>query len=396
MAVICDLANTTLQVIRVTIALPNMDDLYTVKFLHQSLIDASERENRLQSALQTAKEDAQEWKEQAMVSKIMFQELDDAFEVEEAKTNDERLARQEADERTRQYQAEVLKAKRREINANEQCDSAESEVLRLEEDLAAERSAAVAADLHLCRLREDLALAERNESAAYEQRDTLEAKVCTLRDDVGIATDRMTMLERQARAFDTTLEYERLRAGKAEDALDAIAQELRSTKIKLSYTLEKYSDLEAQHITSGSVEPETPFDTGSVAIDKIYDTKFENGDSFSSKHDRGLLNEIDRGMAETMVHRATLSTWKNPPIMATEMPTFPKPARLRPALASATACRTEVVKATGRMFTGPRADLKTPLWKWMWMLRDNHCTFPFKGSKLRRGLQQGLYESGRL
>ncbi|CAD6591568.1 MAG: hypothetical protein ASARMPREDX12_005257 [Alectoria sarmentosa] len=373
-----------------------MDDLYTVKFLHQSLIDASERENRLQSALQTAKEDAQEWKEQAMVSKIMFQELDDAFEVEEAKTNDERLARQEADERTRQYQAEVLKAKRREINANEQCDSAESEVLRLEEDLAAERSAAVAADLHLCRLREDLALAERNESAAYEQRDTLEAKVCTLRDDVGIATDRMTMLERQARAFDTTLEYERLRAGKAEDALDAIAQELRSTKIKLSYTLEKYSDLEAQHITSGSVEPETPFDTGSVAIDKIYDTKFENGDSFSSKHDRGLLNEIDRGMAETMVHRATLSTWKNPPIMATEMPTFPKPARLRPALASATACRTEVVKATGRMFTGPRADLKTPLWKWMWMLRDNHCTFPFKGSKLRRGLQQGLYESGRL
>lgn len=254
-----------------------MDDVYTVESLQRSLIDACERENILQSALQTAKEDVQEWKEQAMVSKIKFQELDDAFEVEEAKTNDERLARQEAEERTCQYQAEVLKAKRREINANEHCDSAESEVLRLEEDLAAERSAAAAVDLQLCQIREDLALAEHNESAAYEQRDTL-----------------------------------------------------------------------------------------------------ENGDFISSKHDRGLLTEIDKGMEETMIHRASLSTWKNPPIIATEMPAFPKPARLRPALASATACRTEVVKATARILTGPRADLKTPLWKWMWMLRENHCIFSFK------------------
>ena len=384
MAVIGDLADTTLQVIRVSIALSNMDDVYTVELLQQSLIDACERENRLESTLQKAKEDAQEWKERALVYQIKFQELDDAFEVEEAKTNDERLARQEADERTRQYQAEVLKSKRREMNANEHCDSAESEVLRLEEDLAAERAAAAAADIHLCQLREDLALAEHNEGAAYEQNNTLEAQICTLREDLGIATDRINILERQARAFDTILEYEGRRAEIAEDALETIAQELRSTKIKLSYALEKYSDLETNHITSGSAESQTSFDTGSVDMDKIYDFNLENGDSFSSTHDRGLLTEIERGMKETMVHRRMLSTWENPPIIATEMPAFPKPARLRPALASASACPTEVVKANGRTLTGSRADLKTPLWKWMWMLRENHCFFSFKAPRALR------------
>ena len=114
-----------------------------MELLRQSRTNARDEEHELTLKLQAAQEEIEELKRGAMTNKERFQKFDEALEVEEAKTNDERLARREAEETSRQHRAELSKAKRKEAIANEHCDAAEAEILNLKRDLSSERSAVV-------------------------------------------------------------------------------------------------------------------------------------------------------------------------------------------------------------------------------------------------------------
>ena len=339
-----------------------MDDVYAGELLRQNLIDACERENRLSSELQAAQKELQEWQRCAIGYKTKYQELDDLLEAEEAKTNAERIARQEAEESTRRHRAEILKLKRNETIANEHCEAAESEIISLQRDLSTERSATKAAGLLSHRLREDLKTAESNQTTAYDSLDAAKAKVRGLQQDLRTAADHISMLEHQAKGFEGALQTQHERLTEAEKTLRAVARELTSSELEYSHLLEKHKALEAEHSTCDCVPSmvATTSDTASLAVETPSPDGIQNGESSNSGHKSELVCvNSDR---ETKI-KAMLSTARDGAVNRTGMPAFPKPAILRPAPAPATACQIETVGAAGRMLRVPKSNTRHLRWK---------------------------------
>lgn len=354
-----------------------------MELLRQSLIDAGEREDGHVLALQAAQEEMEELRRRTIMFKMKYQELDDALEVQEGKTNAERLARQEAEEITRQHRAEVLEANRGETIANEHCDAAESEVLRLQRDLSTERSATLARDLLLCQLREDLELAEHNETAAYDQLEAAKAKICTLQENFGAATNRISMLECQARDLEEKFVKDHQRVGEKEKAPNAVLHQVRNSTAQSSDIAERYNGVKTKRNKCDftKIGAATAFDTDRVGIDEESHVSHENGDPLNSKLESEPVPYIDGSMEETTVIKATSGVALSRMIFATETPALPEPAILRPALASVAICQVEPSKATGRVLAAPRSNLNHRPWrKYFWKLPLHSLHICFGGS----------------
>ena len=362
-----------------------MDNVYAMELLQQSLTNAREGEHELTLKLQAAQEEIEELKREAMTNKTRFQELDEALEVEEARTNVESLAKQEAEETSRQHRAEASKAKRKETIANKHCDAAEAEILKLQKDWSSERSAVVAADRLSCRLREDIGLAKLNEKVVLDQLTAARIKVCTLQEDLEVAIDRITMLECQARRFEDSLKEDHQRMEEAEKTLGALTYELEKTRSTLGETLEKYDRLEAKHskrefalaVTATAFDPDRP------EIDKEPPVHHESKPSAGPNHQREQVPEIERSMEKTAAANVRLRKAKDQAIVGPKLPTLPEPAILRPILTSVTSCHVEVFMTPGRIVAVPRANLKKPLWKCFWRFPSNSLYLLFRGSGRR-------------
>ena len=347
-----------------------MDEVYAMELLRQNLISACEREDGLTLKLEAAQNEMAELRRCAIVSKARSHEIENILAIEEAKTNAERLAKQEAEETTRQHRAEALRAKQKAIVANKHCDAAESEVSRLQKEVSTEHSAKVAAELLSSQLREDLGLAKINEKIAYEQLHFVRSKASTLQEDVCVASDRIKMLERQVEEFVEVLEKGRQRVEEAENALSMTSCELESKKLELRAMLEKYNDLAATQSKCDFPDSAvtTAFDTGSVEIK-------------SAKHEReqGFNTESDAKKNRPYFFEIGSSRERKRSDISTELPAFPEPAMLRPALASVTACQVEVFKASGRFLPAPTGNLRSPLWELLCRLPSNPLNLIFRG-----------------
>ena len=352
-----------------------MDDIYATELLRQTLTDALEREDAVKQALQAARNEMQSLQTHAHEHKQRYQQLDDLLEAEEAKTHAERLARQAAEETTRQHRAEVLKLRRNEATANQHCEAAESEVINLQRELSTERSAAVTAGIHSNRLREDIRQAEANGMAAYDMLDAARASICSLEQDLKLAADRISVLEQQARGFEEIAQKEHQQMTEAENTLSATTTEIKNTELRLSDLSKKYNALEAEHSKCHRTHsvPVTGFNTVSVADATQSPISIHDADPPPSKNAQDQIRSIakDKDKPEAPITKPTSSTATdqalNPPLL--ELPALPEPAILRPQLASVTNFQVEVFKASGRIV--PVANTKNLRWKFFWRLPGN-------------------------
>lgn len=349
-----------------------MDDVYATKLLQQSLIEVSDRENQLTLDLQAAQEVVEQWKQAAFMSKAKFQELDQALEDEEVKTNAERLARQKAEEATRQHQIEVLEAKKKEAVANDHCDAAELEVLRLQSELSAQCSARAAADLVLSQLSEDLRLAELNGNTTFRQLHVAKAKISTLLEDLGAAEHRISILEGQAREPEKSSEKEHEEMEEEGSALCGISHELKNLWLKLKVILGIYNDIFAEHSRRNVA---TSMAATAVNVVDV-NSKLEPKNPIGSKQTFEQLVDLERRIGKKT---AAFGTERNKPIIATEMPTFPEPAILRSALTSTTTCQLDMPKVTPRLLPKPRAKLQNSAFQCLWRARSNSLHLPVRG-----------------
>ena len=343
-----------------------MDDIYATELLRQNLTDSLEREDNLKQALQAAETEMQSLRTHAHEHKARYQKLDDLLEAEEAKTHAERLGKQEAEETTRQHRAEFLKLRRNEAIANQHCEAAESEVINLQRDLSTERSAVVAAGQLSARLREELRQAEANGMAAYDMLNAARARIFTLEQDIELATDRISVLEQQARGYEERVEKERQRMAEAETTLSATTSETKNTELRFSDLLEKYTAVEAEHSKCHPTDspPVTNPNTASVADETQSPILTQTTDPPPSTH------------AQESIHTITSRTAAKDQVLNSpqpELPTFPEKAILRPQLASVTNFQVEIFKATGKIM--PVADTKNLRWKLFWRLPGNLLRF---------------------
>ena len=352
----------------------NMDDVYATELLRQTLTDALEREDALKQALQAAQNEMQSLQTHAHEHKQRYQQLDNLLEAEEAKTHAERLARQAAEETTRQHRAEVLKLRRNEATANQHCEAAESEVITLQRELSTERSAAVTAGIHSNRLREDIRQAEANGLAAYNMLDAARAKTCSLEQDLKLAADRISVLEQRAGGFEEMAQKEHQQMTEVENTLSATATEIRDTELKLSDLSKKYNALEAEHSKCHPADsvPVTGFNTVSVADATQSPIVIQYADLPPSTHAHDQILPMSKTTHKTTpIIEATSRTGDyqgiNPSLP--EIPTVPEPVILRPRAASVTNFQVEIFKASGRIV--PVVNTKNLRWKFFWRLPGN-------------------------
>ena len=356
-----------------------MDDIYATELLRQNLTDALEREDNLKQALQAAETEMQSLQNHVHEHKSRYQKLDDLLEAEEAKTHAERLGKQEAEETTRQHRAEFLKLRRNEAIANQHCEAAESEVINLQRDLSTERSAVVAAGQLSARLREELRQAEANGMAAYDMLNAARARIFTLEQDLKLATDRISVLEQQAREYEERVEKERQRMAEAGTTLSATTSETKNTELKFSDLLEKYTALEAEHSKCHPTDsaPVTNPNTASVADETQSPILTQTTDPPPSTHAHESIRTVTKNNEETTtVITATSRTAAKDQVLNSprpELPTFPEQAILRPQLASVANFQVEIFKATGKIM--PVADTKNLRWKFFWRLPGNLLRF---------------------
>ncbi len=344
-------------------AMSAMDDVYATELLQQSLIDARERAERLEMDLEAARAEMQESQRREMLCKAKYRELDDSLEAEEAKTNNERVAREKAEETVRRHQVEVLKARRSEAVANEHCEAAETEIISLQMDLSTERSALAAAGLLSTGLQEDLRQAEINEMTAYDLLDVAKAKTRELEQD---ATNRIQVLELQAQRFEEAFQSEHQRLAEAEHALGAVIAELETSEFKLSDVVGDYEALEAKCDT-----------TKSVAVPSCDTERNDIGEQAPNDVDadekRRQAVEIDRNVEEPIFGETSLRAVRDQTIVptgvvASGIPALPEPAVLRPAQASATASQMDIFNACGRALPAPRVNPNRLRWRFLWKL----------------------------
>ena len=345
-----------------------MDDVYAMELLQQSLIEASDRENQLILDLQAAQEAVKQWKQAAFVSKSKFQELDQALEDEEVKTNAERLARQKAEQDTRQHQIDVLEAKQKETIANEHCDAAELEVLRLQSELSAQCSARAAADTVLSQVREDLRLAELNGNTTFGQLHVAKKKISTLLEDLGAAKN----LEGQVK------DHEQMK--EEGSALCGISHELKNLWLKLKVILGMYNDIYAEHSRRNvATSIAATALNGDVDVSNKLHPAMEHGNAIGSKHVLEQLLNAERSNGKRTVVMSAFATERNKPIIATRMPAFPEPAILRSALTSTTTCQLDMSKVTSGLLPAPRAKLQNSALQCLWRARSNSLHLPVRG-----------------
>lgn len=352
-----------------------MDDIYATELLRRNLTDALEREDNLKQALQAAETEKQSLRNHAREHKARYQKLDDLLEAEEAKTHAERLGKEEAEETTRQHRAEFLKLRRNEAIANQHCEAAESEVINLQRDLSTERSAVVAAGQLSARLREELCQAEANGMAAYDMLNAARARILTLEQDLKRATDRISVLEEQAREYEGRVEKERPRMAEAETTLSAAASETKETELKFSDLWEKYTALEAEHSKCHPADsaPATDPNTARVADETQSPILTQTTDPPPSTHAQESIRTITKN--NTVITATSRAAAKDRVLNSPQpdLPTFPEQAVLRPQLASVTNFQVEIFKATGKIM--PVADTKNLRWKFFWRLPGNLLRF---------------------
>lgn len=337
--------------------------------LEVKLSDALERENLLTSELRAVQRSTQELQSRADEYRSKYQRLDDALEVEEAKTSAERLAREAAEETTRQHRAEVFISKRNEAIANQHCEAAESQIIDLQNSLSIKRSATATASNLSNRLREDLKLAKASETAAYDMLDAARAKVSELQEELVDAANDLYMLKRDARELEDIVQRENQRATEAENSLRVVLSEVKNNEIRFSELLERFNALEAKHgkcSCTGSTSA-TIHDTNSVGDQSTISFQHMALRS-SSKHLPSQSTELCRNISETTLVNSTWSTAKYPETSPIELPALPKPAVLRPAPASITANHVEVLKPKGRLLPARKANTKKLRRRCLWRL----------------------------
>ena len=362
-------------------SLSDMDEWYERELLRKDLIDAQERKAKLQKELQYAQAETIEAERQALHFKRKYQEIDNDLEAQEAETNRERLARERAEGAVRQAQSEVKKARRDEAIANEHCDSAEGEVIKLQKELSRERSVAVAlrqkvseiqkakrneaiandhcdlAETEIIRLqqelskersvtaalREDLRRAGMSETAAYVLIDGGDATIRALRGHLDIAKDRIRVLEVEAERREECFEEEQERLIEAEEALAAVANELKTNELKCIDIWETDLAQEAGNVRYdlATSKPATDFDTDtgncnervSVDTDENGATILSGDEVGGKKRAENSTKNMDERM--TIIKRLLAAAAKDDAATSSRgMPLFPERAIVRPRQAS--------------------------------------------------------------
>ena len=347
----------------------DMEIVYSTELVQQARVGASAQGDEFMSELEATKEEIQELKNHANVYEARCQELNEALEVEEAKTDAERLARQEAEATTRQHRAEISKFRRNEVIANEHCDAAESECIELQKLLATERSSRVAADRIAARLREDLSLAEINERSVYDQLNHANVQIRSLREDKEMAEHCIAVLTLEGEEMKSVLRMEHQRFMEAVEALGIAAEEARCTEDRFSDLVMKYDALKAVAIEPAIDDSMalTAFDPGSVAVDVQSPIDLRCGTTLEHLHIQERVTEIHKVTDKTMIVEAIPSMAKDRPSAPTEMPAFPEPVTLRPAHASSISCPEESFETTARYY--PATDTASTNLRWKFFCR---------------------------
>ena len=358
-----------------------MTDACTQGNGRQHLIDALDREDALKLELEAAQKEVEQLKHRALYHESQLQEFNDLLEAEEAKTNAERITRQNAEATACHYRAEALEAKRKEKVANQHCEAAETEIFRLQRDITTERCTTATANRLLSRVREDLALAEANRKRADEQRDAVTVEVSTLRHDLATSTECVSFLEHQAKEMREIILNQHQRVEFAEKALRTMACELEDSNIKLCESMSRYEDLEAAH-------KQCILSTAAAAAE--FERAHANKRFHHSPHERddpekgercapsSGLRQVpwsDSCMGDRMTDKLTLSTVETQTKIAPGTPLLPEPAVLTPLLASVVSYQVEPPKTSSRMLHGPRAIGKDPPWRLFYWLRPSSLCF---------------------
>ena len=352
-------------------------------YLASQLFDAQEREEALTLKLQTTQIKLQELENRAVEYKLGYQRLDDALEAEQFKTAAERLAREEAEETIAQHRAQVLKLRRDEVNANKHCEVAEAEIVSLREELSKERSK-IAAWCELCsRLNEDMRRTETSELTAYDLLEAAKAKACLLQEELLDISEHKKNVEVQARILEKRVQGEHERATEAEHALDVLKYEVKSKDLHFSDLLEKYNALEAKHSECDTERPvvTTSSNTDSLIIGTQHPPCTKSGRTFHPNHEQERISNLNKRPAEkTIIKPPPKITRSDRAINPTGMPTPPKPAILRPTLAS---IQVEMFKPAGRVLPAPNANTNKLRWKFFWRLPAETLELLFGGSGRR-------------
>ena len=349
-------------------------------YLASQLFEAQVREERLTLQLQTTQKELQELESRAAEFKFKYQRLDDALEAEQFKTNAERLAREEAEETIAQHRAQVLKLRRDEVNANKHCEVAEAEIINLREELSKERSK-IAAWCELCsRLNEDVRRAETSELTAYDLLEAAKAKACSLQEELMDISEHKKKVEFQARSLEKRIQEEHQRATEAEHALDVLIYEVKSKDLQFSDLLEKYNALEAKHSECNTKRPvvATSSNTNSLITGTQPPPYTKSRRTSHSNHEQQRTNNLNKRTPEKPIIKPPPKTTTsdraiNPP----GMPTPPKPAILRPTLAS---IQVEMFKP---VLPVPNANTNKLRWKFFWRLPAETLELLFGGSGRR-------------
>ena len=352
----------------------------------QHLIETLDREDGLKLKLEAAQKEVEHLKRRAIGHGSQLQELNDLLEAEEAKTYAERVARENAEATVCRYRAEALEAKRKERVANEHCDEAESEVLRLQRDLATERCMMATAKRLLGQVREDLVLAEANWRGGDEQLRDAKAKVNTMDHDLAISNDRVRILEDQARDLVEANLKQHQKVECVELALRTRTCELEDSNMKLRDSMERYKDLEAAHqkctlsaatatIASAAAE------LGGAHADKwslhsVHKRKKSgNRVRWASSSELRQVPSSDDSMGDRMIDKLTLSTVENQTNVDPGALVCSESAISNLVPASVVVCRVGLSKTSGKNLNRPREFVKDPPWRLLYWLRPDSLRF---------------------
>ena len=359
-----------------------MNDAHTQEIDRQHLIETLDREDELKLKLEAAQKEVEQLKRRAICHGSQLQELNDLLEAEEAKTYAERTARENAEATVCHYRAEALDAKRKERVANEHCDEAEMEVLRLQRELATERCMMATANRLLGQVREDLVLAEANWRGGDEQLRAAKAKVNTLDHDVVTSNDRVRILEDQAKdLMEANLKYHQ-KVECAELALRTMTSELEDSNMKLCDSMERNKDFELAHRQCTFFMAEAAAaELGGVHADKrslhsLYKpNKSWKRERWASSSEFRQVPWSDESMGDRMTDKLTPSTVENQTNVDPGTFVCSESAISNPVPASMAVCEVELPKTNRNILTGPRDNWKDPPWRLLYWLRPDSLRF---------------------
>ena len=359
-----------------------MNDARTQGTYRQHLTDTLDREDGLKMELEAAQNEVEQLKRQAIGHESKLQELNDLLEAEEAKTYAERITRQNAEATACHYRAEALEAKRMERVANDHCDDAESEVFRLQKELATECCKVATANRLLDQLREDLGLAEAIRSRAGEQLRAAKAMVCTLDHDLVTSNERVRVLEDQAKNFEVIILKQHQRVEHAETALQAMVCELEDNSTKLCDSMQKHKDLEDAHKQcTPSTAAAAAAELGGARADKQSLHSLHKRDNPGKRERCASSSESrqvpwsDEVMGDRMTDRLTLSIVENQITWEPGPPVSLEPATSTPVPASMVVFQVGLPKASGKSLNRPRAIWRDPPSRLLYWLRPDSLRF---------------------